>query len=246
MDLSKVARAIHLSGGAYDEEPDGVTRIAAGPGGHVTADLHVYDASVWVAFCGTNDVRDALGNLELCAVDVAGAKGARVHRGFQAMADAIVPALRALLEREARPHVVLTGHSLGGALAIVSAPALKADDAPWSSLEVVAVAAPRVGNEAYARHHGALGIPTLSIANGLDPVCHQPFWGSYHRPGRLLWMWGNMARWYDRDLGTATRLLCLPTCIRTGDHAVNAYVRGLHRVMSRAVRSDAPLRLAAA
>lgn len=78
-------------------------------------------------------------------------------------------------DHAARPHLFLTGHSKGGALANLAA-LRAARHAEWSKLpiSVATIAAPRVGNAAFARAYAAERIACLRYEIASDIVPHLP------------------------------------------------------------------------
>lgn len=81
------------------------------------------------------------------------APGLKVHRGFGSSLSSILQRLIAELQRREIGHVFLTGHSKGGAEAMLAAPALKA--AGFEVCGVYTFGQPRVGNGIFAREYDA-------------------------------------------------------------------------------------------
>jgi hypothetical protein len=103
-----------------------------------------------LCFRGSDDVRAWITNLDALPAPWRG--GGEVHRGFAAALDVVWPLVEAAIQ-QAAPPVVLTGHSLGAALAT-----LAASLQPESTL--VTFGSPRVGDAAFrvamARRPGAM------------------------------------------------------------------------------------------
>lgn len=127
------------------------------------------EGTALVAFRGTqpDEIRDIATNLQAHQVDWP-ESGGRVHAGFARAARALLPAVREWLqdgEGAGRNALVFTGHSLGGALATLTATVL----APTL---LVTLGAPRVGNAAFV---GTLaGIEMLRLVDGCDIVTQLP------------------------------------------------------------------------
>jgi hypothetical protein len=127
------------------------------------------EGTALVAFRGTqpDEIRDIATNLQANQVDWP-ESGGRVHAGFARAARTLLPAVREWLnqgEGAGRRALVLAGHSLGGALATLTATVL-----PPSLL--VTLGAPRVGNTAFA---AALSeVEMLRLVNGCDIVTQLP------------------------------------------------------------------------
>jgi pimeloyl-ACP methyl ester carboxylesterase len=97
-----------------------------------------------------------------------------VHRGFDAAARSVWDALRdALALRRERP-VVLAGHSLGAALAVVTADRMLAE-LNIRPVAVYAFGMPRAGDDEFARRYNdTLGAATFRLVHGDDVVATVP------------------------------------------------------------------------
>lgn len=113
--------------------------------------------------------------------------GAQVHRGFwdsyASLRSEVSAAVRTLSRvackprcgRRRPPRIIVTGHSLGGAIAVLFA-------ADWtmksngrrSELVVMTFGAPRVGSGEFAAIYEGMRIPTLRIVNAYDLIAFLP------------------------------------------------------------------------
>ncbi|MEM9928493.1 MAG: lipase family protein [Bacteroidota bacterium] len=101
--------------------------------------------------------------------------GAKVHTGFGTALESVLDRLMAELdtpETGAAPDqgkpIYLTGHSLGGALAVLAAYRLK--KAGYNIAGVYPHAAPKVGDAAFSGKYAALRIPTFRTVNFRDYI----------------------------------------------------------------------------
>jgi hypothetical protein len=128
-----------------------------------------------LSFAGSGDVKDWINNLTFGQVrdDAHGVPG-RVHQGFhQALSgswNGIANEVVRQSRRGTRP-VYVTGHSLGGAMAVLSAARLAAAGVPIAGVYLYAT--PRVGDETFAQHFDArLGSRTWRFNNNEDVIPH--------------------------------------------------------------------------
>jgi hypothetical protein len=115
-----------------------------------------------IAFRGTANIRNWLTDLDFDKVPVA--NGIRVHHGFQKSTDAILPLIWRRLGHPAdcKP-LIITGHSLGGALAVLAAYELQ--QAGYTINSVYTFASPRVGNPGWRDvYNRMLGFKTFRVA----------------------------------------------------------------------------------
>ena len=114
-----------------------------------------------LAFRGTGELEDWLVNLELTAEDWP--PGGRVHEGFREALDDVWAEIDRVLDPD--QPVFYTGHSLGGALAL-----LAASRRPPRAVYVYG--APRVGNRDFVAT--LQGVPVFRVVNHRDIVTRLP------------------------------------------------------------------------
>jgi len=139
----------------------------------------VNDELVIVAFRGTESIKDWLTDVKVRKQQTNHPYyigNFSVHRGFMEAFNSIVGQLRDLKDETAffRSHreVIFTGHSMGGALAMIAA--MTFDNTVGN---VITFGQPRVGNGAFAEiYRKLLGDKTTRVINGLDVICLSPLW----------------------------------------------------------------------
>ena len=166
-------------------------------------------------------VADLSVDLDIRWVD--GKGGGRIHRGFRDALDEIWPDLKACLDQylsNGNP-LWITGHSLGGALALLAADRLL----PQKKVQGVYVfGAPRIGDQRFAE---GFSPRAFSIVNNNDVVPHLPPFpyadlGEMHyidSKGILHSRIGRGERWMDRIQG---HIQCLIENVRHWDQGLAA------------------------
>lgn len=134
-----------------------------------------------LAFRGTANFLNWVEDLTFYLTNYYHAPSARVHAGFdectRSMLDKVVPRLERLLSqpRFASHRLVVVGHSLGGAMAVLSALGIQRKlGLRWTQLAVYTYGQPRIGNTAFANHVNALPLSITRIVNQNDVVPHAP------------------------------------------------------------------------
>ena len=145
-------------------------------------------ASAIASFRGTFDAIDLM--LDAYARQVDGF-GGKVHAGYAAAYRSVRPALRHALKGVTTLHV--TGHSLGGALAVLAAVDALGD---VPSVSAVTFAAPKVGDEAFARAVRDT-LRLRLVVNTADVIPQSPagLLGPYVHVGTLLLYYANLGTW---------------------------------------------------
>ncbi|EKV02396.1 putative lipase [Leptolyngbya sp. PCC 7375] len=100
--------------------------------------------------------------------------GVKMHSGFTKAYLAARSEIHAVIRQSEMPRWLLTGHSLGGALAKLCAVDLQYNFSPDISVEVYTFGAPRVGNKAFAESYNRRVPNTWRFVNGNDVVSGLP------------------------------------------------------------------------
>jgi triacylglycerol lipase len=138
-----------------------------------------------VMFAGTDPLKpqDLITDFELTpALNV-------FHEGFVKAVDAVQPQIEAAIRRRgaAEQPIFFTGHSMGGALALISA--LRALEAGFRATAVYTFGVPRAGGERFFDSYTRdLGDRTFRLVHGDDIVAKVPpgFLNNFRHVGRLL------------------------------------------------------------
>lgn len=203
--------------------------------------------TVIFAFRGTRESVDwKTSNLKMFPVQLkncgTSSRGIKVRRGFQktlyypdkttklTSIDAVFKHIEELDLFNGR-KVVITGHSLGGALAILFATKLRLKFPEYINanlIKIVVFGSPAVGLKKFKTFYGDLNNKTIRIINGSDIVPFTPplF---YHHIGSDIWYNSRSTKsnndWFTR-LSYALRLP-LKKFIR--DHSMDSYIESLER-----------------
>lgn len=143
----------------------------------------VFERHVFVIFRGSDSWADWRQNFRAwheCegpdpGADADDALGIKVHAGFRRSLDLLWPAVQCWLETlPPLRGIILSGHSLGGAMAVLAAWRLQRQGRRVAG--VITFGAPRVGNAAFARSCTASGLDRRiwRVVWGGDPVPHVP------------------------------------------------------------------------
>ncbi len=221
----------------------GFTTLEVFPMGCTEAILLAHDQAIIVAFRGSDDPQDWIKNLNLDLVQ--GPLRGKTHEGFLQILGQTWEDIRlsiCCLKAQARwrghhPAVWFTGHSLGGALATLTAAHFYEQDEQLNGLYTFG--SPRVGDRQFARCFNThFGFRTLRIINKNDPIPSlPPRWLSYAHVGQLYYFNGKgqlqlrssagsrlldgfkvtLSDLFDWDLSAVE------------NHNINTYVRAVHQ-----------------
>ncbi|KAI9253438.1 catalysis At the Interface: the anatomy of A conformational change in A triglyceride lipase [Phascolomyces articulosus] len=142
------------------------------------------DQTIYVAFRGSASLQNWIADFTGTPVSYSGVTGAMVHLGFQQSYQEVQKQLIALINKELEVNpsytVAITGHSLGGATALLCALDLYKQDV--KNLKLVTQGQPRTGNKKFAEYVVQTGIPYKRAVHASDPVPHTPdtLLGFYH------------------------------------------------------------------
>ncbi|KAI9029627.1 Lipadyou-2 [Phycomyces nitens] len=150
-----------------------------------------------LVFRGTSSIPNFIDDFDFSAQDYPPVTGTKIHTGFYKTYLEVQKHVLSVMMKEItahpRYHVVVSGHSLGGALAIIGALDLFQHDSRFNAknLSIKTYGGPRVGNPAFAYYVTGTGISLERIVNKHDIVPHVPpqFFGFLH-PGTEYWIRG--------------------------------------------------------
>ena len=189
------------------------------------------DATVYAVFRGTESKQDAVVDASVFKEELDFLKDndsdIRVHSGFKKQFLSVAPSVNDYLDRHpGRSQVVVTGHSLGGALAVLCAAMIA--DAGRDSVKCVVFGCPRVGNPAFAKECDRL-VEVQRVVVGSDPVTKIPTRLRWKHPGKQC-RFVNGCRVRGGSGGDPiSKLVDLPNPLCTGDHSMAGYIDSMAR-----------------
>ena len=217
--------------------PAGFTRLGGNPGPKAFARLEP-DGTVTLVLTGTDDILDVIADAAAVLVPWHGMK---VHAGFLAWWNLLETGINAFVGMR---FVRITGHSLGGALAVLAGMTFLG-----RVQQLVTFGAPKVGNAAFVVQFARLRPVTTQYAYALDPTPWVPplfmgypdvpvKWMSADWPARALAMaraaWRTLKALVDVRTWCAFRKALLESALADelgGNHYMETYweaVRGYH------------------
>ncbi|KAI8357815.1 Alpha/Beta hydrolase protein [Blakeslea trispora] len=138
------------------------------------------DQTIYLSFRGSVSSQNWVTNFNYRFTSFDNVKGARAHSGFySAVKDSsrtYLPVIKSLLDANPKYKVVVTGHSLGGALALLAGIDLlgKESRITSSNLKIYTYGGPRVGDSNFVDYVAKSNVPVLRSVNGLDPIPQAP------------------------------------------------------------------------
>jgi hypothetical protein len=109
-------------------------------------------SAIYLSFRGSTSIKDWVNNLDAILTSYEKCDGCRVHKGFydaqKSVSASIVTAIQNLKKKYPSYTVVVTGHSLGAAMATLTTVDLM--DSGVSPIRMFTFGSPRVGNTAFA------------------------------------------------------------------------------------------------
>ncbi|XP_047340571.1 lipase-like [Impatiens glandulifera] len=136
-----------------------------------------------ISFRGTqgNSIQNWIANLYLIKLDLhyPDMPGAMVHHGFYSsyynttMQNAVLNAIKKAKKVYGNNSIIVTGHSLGGAMASFCALDLKIRGEA-KNIEAITFGLPRIGNAIFASYYSRFVPQTIRVVNNHDIVPHLP------------------------------------------------------------------------
>lgn len=253
LEMAKVAKAtyagpINQKRHSYRGEPFVGQKIIHGSFGRGYCRIFWNKNSTTIAFRGTRESVDwSIANFKAFPVRLRDCKVENrvlVHRGFQRTLDygdkttelrsldAIFDYLEEfdLLEKK----ISITGHSMGGALALLFAVKLRSkhpEQFEENIDSIVTFAAPSAGLANFKQFYGDLADKTTRFVNGLDIVPFAPP-AFFHHVGSEIWLHDDTTK---ADVGWVARFtVAMKNWFSgsIGDHSISEYIRKIERKIS--------------
>jgi predicted lipase len=183
--------------------------------------------AIILSFRGSSNIQNWIINLSFNQIAYSRCSNCKVHNGFytgyNTVKATIISQIQALkaLHRDAK--IYITGHSLGGAIAVLAAPDIKDNFGAIAGL--LSFGEPRVGNSEFASWFGSVTTHTRVIHYG-DIVPHlPPQVNGYLHDGTEIW-YDKAMQTYKSCEGDSTGCSnsLAATSLNTGDHSMDIYI----------------------
>ena len=186
-NLLRAIECARLSADAY-RHPAAIE----GPACHATLTSDGAGTALYATFRGTADAHDAFADADIRRRQIATGRGS-VHHGFWTGWQAILPGFMAALQRldtgPGRPPIYITGHSLGGAHAVICALHLALLPEYADRVHCYTFGQPRVGDARFAANAAHLLPRYYRIRHDFDLVTQLPGpLAGYHHTGTLAYL----------------------------------------------------------
>jgi predicted lipase len=144
----------------------------------------IKNKSIYVVWRGSESKKDFQNDASIDKVPFI-EDGEKVHIGFKYCWESVLgdtyDAIDTALEnlQGETTDIVVSGHSLGGAVATLYAYSIK-KHYPHYNVRATTIGSPRVGNKVFKENYDKSEIDTLRIVHNNDLVTHTPYIGFYH------------------------------------------------------------------
>ena len=142
------------------------------------------DKTIYVVWRGSESKKDFQNDASIDKVPFI-EENEKIHIGFMSCWESVVgdtyDAIDTALEnlQGETTDIVVSGHSLGGAVATLYAYSIK-KHYPHYNVKATTIGSPRVGNKVFKENYDSSDIDTLRIVHNNDLVTHTPYIGFHH------------------------------------------------------------------
>ena len=184
--------------------------------------------AIVVAFRGSANIKNWISDFDAAQVGYSRCSGCNVHRGFynsySTVSSFVKTQVTTLTAKYRNAPIYVTGHSLGGAIAIVAALDIRATYG--NAIKLYTFGEPRVGNAAFASYVNSQIPDTFRVIHYADIVPHLP-------PAASNYKHTNYEVWYQEDMKSykvcnAEDAGCSNSVVpklSTSDHDISFYIK---------------------
>lgn len=177
-----IQACINSYNGEYGEVKDVFEEVVNFKVSHTEGYYAKKDGKLYIVFQGSRGKKDWKDNLKFWRKFIKKIKpygnirtDIKIHSGFLKQYKTVRFFIHELIRDCPEIHeIIVTGHSLGGALATLCAVDLQYNFSPEKFITCVSFGSPRVGNRAFVRSYDKRVPRTHRIVNGADIVCSVP------------------------------------------------------------------------
>lgn len=187
-----------------------------------------YTNSLFIAFRGSSNMQNWIDNIQISKVSPYNDTSISVEKGFYKaysyVRDKLLSYLPDLVGKYNTNSIIITGHSLGGALATLMTYNILTVYPGYSILYLINFGSPRVGNPAFVQHLNDFSFTYYRITHHYDMVPHVPeeFVGYLHISNEIWYNEDNTNFIVCNDYNDEDNMCsnsCSPThCTSTSDH----------------------------
>ena len=184
--------------------------------------------SIFIGFRGSSNIQNWISNIKIILIHPYADNSIAVDKGFYDLYDILKPDVMSIISDMTRKYgtkkLFITGHSLGGALATISAFDIMYNVFPYDVSYLITFGSPRVGNVYFSDYFNAYSIYSKRITHYYDIVPHVPeeFLGYKHISNEIWYNEDNTKYTICNDLDNEDPTCsnsCAPTkCTSTSDH----------------------------
>jgi len=184
--------------------------------------------SIFIGFRGSSNIQNWISDIKIILIHPYADNSIAVDKGFYDLYDILKPDVMSIISDMTRKYgtkkLFITGHSLGGALATISAFDIMYNVFPYDVSYIITFGSPRVGNVYFSDYFNAYSIYSKRITHYYDIVPHVPeeFLGYKHISNEIWYNEDNTKYTICNDLDNEDPTCsnsCAPTkCTSTSDH----------------------------
>lgn len=133
---------------------------------------------IFVGFRGSSNIQNWISNIQISQIQPYADKEISIDKGFYHLYDnlksEIMTTLSLMTSKYSTKQLLITGHSLGGALSTIFAFDLKYNDYDYDINSIITFGSPRVGNAYFSNYFYSFNLYSKRVTHHNDIVPHVP------------------------------------------------------------------------
>lgn len=187
--------------------------------------------TLYVCFKGTSSIEDIYTDIEICMTQCKINNDWMIHKGFLQEYYLLEKKLSNILDNCNQKNIIFTGHSLGGAIAIIASAMYSLGVSKLDkNISCYTFGCPTIGNKQFTKDYIKIIPNYIGIINKNDPISFLKISNEFYHVDNILWIKKKNFAIYSSKFKQNTYINFIRKCIKSfdlNDHKCINYIEAI-------------------